>query len=112
MNLPVRRRAPNVMYSTALVFEEIFPQTGFAIVSCAVPGLSKFYSPVVSISQTRVHNIPGAHLLGSTARIQRDIRSECFCSCKQCCCRAECVLLLGFNVQSDILAVMIAWSWR
>jgi len=50
--------SPNVcaicMFLTALVFENTFAQTAFAVVSCAVPVLSKFYSPVVSIWQTKV----------------------------------------------------------
>jgi len=86
------------------------PQLIFAVVICAVPGLSVFYSFVASILQSWVCTIRGVHLLGSTARIQRDIRSDCFCSCKLRCCRAECVLLLDFNVQSDIFAVMIGRS--
>jgi len=65
------------MYSTALVFEETFAQTAFALLSCAVPGLSEFYSPVATISQPWGCAIPGAHL-GSTARIQRDIRADVF----------------------------------
>jgi len=150
------------MYSTTLVFEEIFVQTAFAVVSCAVPGLSgfysivcfhltnqgvrysrrtpagietrnrqdnraepqpvsadvtcavpglsAFYSLVVSIQPTWVCAVRSARLLGSTARMQRDIRSGCFCSCKLRCCRPECVLLLGFNKPCNIFAVMIAWS--
>ena len=54
----------------------------------------------------------GAHLLSSTARIQSDIRLYCFSCCKLRCYLAKCVLLLSFNVQSDIFAVMIAWSQR
>jgi len=150
----------HLVYSTALVFEKTLVQTAFAVVSCAVPELSEFYSPfcfqlatlgvrhfrripaglensystrhsrrlqiavvtcadpglsifyslVVSIWQLRVCAIPGAHLLGSIARIQRDIRADCFCSCKLRFCRAECVLLLGFNAHSAIFAVLIAWS--
>jgi len=34
------------MHSTALVFEETFAQAAFAVLSCAVPGLNEFYSPV------------------------------------------------------------------
>ena len=34
------------MHSTALVFDETFAITSFAIASCAVPGLSEFYYPV------------------------------------------------------------------
>jgi len=82
------------------------PQPVSAIVTCAVPGLSVFYSLVVSSLQPLVCVFRGAHLLGSTARIQRDIRSDCFCSCKLRCRRAECVLLLCFNVQSDIFVVI------
>ena len=37
------------VYSTALVFEEQFAQTAFAVVSRAVLGPSKFYSLVASI---------------------------------------------------------------
>jgi len=69
-------------YSTALVFEEIFAKTAFAVVSCAVPGLSVFYSLDFSISLPWVCVIPGAHL-GSTVRIQWDIRADDFCSCEQ-----------------------------
>ena len=86
------------------------PQTVFAIVNYAVPGLSVFYSLAASTWQSRVRAIPGAYLLGSTARIHRDVRAHCSCSFELRCCRAECVLLLGFNVQSDIFADMIAWS--
>ena len=57
-----------------------------------------FYSLVVSIWQSRVCAIPGAHLQGSIARSQSDMRSGCFCNCDLRCGRAECVLLLGFNV--------------
>ena len=64
---------------------------------------------VVSTWQTWVCTIPGAQLLGSPARIQRDIRADCFRSCELHCCRAECILLRGSNVQPDIFAVMIAW---
>jgi len=71
-----------------------------AVAACAVPVLSEFYSLVVSIWQPWVFAIRGAQLR-STARIQRDIGADC---------RAECVLILGFNAQSDIIAVMIAWS--
>jgi len=85
------------------------PQRVSAVVTCAVVGLSVFYC-LVSIRQPWVCAIPGAQLLGSTAGIQRDIRADCFCSSKQRCCTAERVLLLGFKVQSDIFAVMIAWS--
>ena len=35
----------HLVYSTALVFEETFAQNAFAVVSCAVPGLSEFSSP-------------------------------------------------------------------
>ena len=130
----------------------------FLHLSCAVPGLSWFYSPVASIWQTRVCDIPDAQLQGwklvidkTTAQSRacfwrcdlRCYKPECillpycfhlaslgvrcsrrtpsgldcshskrhsyrlFCSCKLCCCRAECILLLGFNVQ--FFAVMIAW---
>ena len=37
------------MCSTALLFEETFAKTAFAVVICAVTGLSELYSPVVSI---------------------------------------------------------------
>jgi len=80
------------------------------VTTCAIPGLGVFHSLVASIQQSCVCAVRGAHLLGSTARIQRDIRSDCFCSCTLRYCWAENVLLLGFIVQSDILAVMIAWS--
>jgi len=54
------------MYSTALVCEETFAKTTFAVVSCAVPGLIEFYSPVAFIwQQTSVCDIPGGHLQGS-----------------------------------------------
>jgi len=43
---PIYKSIPSHMYSTALIFEETFAQTVFAVVSCAVPGLSEFYSPV------------------------------------------------------------------
>ena len=68
MYFPVRRCAPcafqsegvrlctfqsegvrQCMYLTALVFEEAFAKTVFAVVSCAVRGLIEFHSPVVSI---------------------------------------------------------------
>jgi len=86
------------------------PHLVSAVVTCAVPRLNVFHSLVVSIWQHWVCAIRGAHLLGSPARIQRDIRADCFSSCKLRCCRTDCVLLLGLNVQSDIFAVMIAWS--
>jgi len=82
----------------------------FAVVSSSIPGMTGFTSLFVYIYQPWVCAIPGAHLLCSTTRIQRDTRADCFCSCTQRCCRAECVSLVGFNVQSDIFAVMIAWS--
>ena len=63
------------------------PQIIFAVVTCAVPGLSVFYSLVVSIWKPCVCAIRCAHLLGSTARKERDIRADCFCSCKLRCCR-------------------------
>jgi len=56
-----------------------------AVLTCAVPELGVFHSLVFSISQPWVC----AHLLGSTARIQRDIRADCFCSCEVHCCRAD-----------------------
>ena len=78
----------------------------------AVSGLRSFYSLVVSIWQPWVCTIPGAHLLGSTALFKETfvhtvsavdiIGLRCFWS--------DCVLLPGFNVQSDIFVVMIAWS--
>jgi len=86
-----------------------FPQTAFAVVSYAVPGLSVIHSLVVSIWQPWVCAIYGAHLLGSTACIQRGIYSDYFFSCKLCCCMAKCVILLCLNMQSDIFPVMIAW---
>jgi len=43
------------------------------------------------------------HFTYLTAHIRRDIHVDCICSCELRCCRAECVLLLGFNVHSDIL---------
>jgi len=98
------------MYSTALVFEETFAKTAFAVVSCAVPGLSEFYSPVcfyLAILGVRYSRRSPA---GLDCSYSKSIRSDCFCSCKLRYCRAECVLLLGCNVQSDIVAVMIAWS--
>ena len=87
------------MYSTALVFEETFAITAFAVVSCAVLRVKSW-----------VCAIAGAHFLGLVARNQRDISADCSCSCKLRCCRAECVLFLGFNVQYDIFEVTIAWS--
>ena len=42
------------------------------------------------------HHLNPALHLGSTARIQRDIRADCLCSCKLHCSRAECVLLSPF----------------
>ena len=48
----------------------------FAVVSCAVPELSEFYSHVTSIWQTKVCDIPGAHLQGSEACNWQDIRAE------------------------------------
>jgi len=47
------------MYLTAHVLEETLAQTAFAVVSRADPGMSEFYSPVASIWQTRVCDIPG-----------------------------------------------------
>ena len=136
-----------------LELEETFAQSAFEVVSRAYPGMSEFYSPVASIWQTRMCDIPGAHLQGSktcngqhiraepqlisslvtcavqglsaftplllrtrnpgfalfeahtllgwTAHIQKGIRSDCFCGCKLRCCRAECVLLLGFKRFND-----------
>jgi len=46
MYFSARRCAPDLVCSTALVFEETFAQTAFAVVNCAVAGLSEFYSPV------------------------------------------------------------------
>ena len=43
------------------MYSNTFVHTAFAVVSCAVPVLSAFYSPVVSILQTRVCDIPSAH---------------------------------------------------
>jgi len=43
---PVLKVCAMWTYSTALVFEETFAKTSFAVVSCAVPGRSEFYSPV------------------------------------------------------------------
>ena len=70
------------------------PQPVSAIVTCAVPGLSVFYSLIVFISQPWACAVWGAHLLGSIARIQRDIREDCFWSCKLRCCWADCVYSL------------------
>ena len=55
---------------------QTFAQTAFAVVSCAVPGLSEFYSPVASMLQIRVCDISGAHLQGSKTRNRQDIRAE------------------------------------
>jgi len=119
------------------------------------------FSPVASIWQTSVFDIPGAHLQGSKLVIDKTIAQSrslflqlwpalfqgwvcfthlllrssklgcglfeahawarllvftetfvqtVFCCCNLRYCRAECVSLIGFNVQSDIFAVMIAWS--
>jgi len=84
------------------------PQPVSAVVTWALSGLSVFYS-LVSIWQPWVWAIRDAHLLSLTDRIQTDNRSDYFCSCKPRCCRSECVLLLGLNVQSDIFAIVIAW---
>ena len=75
--------------------------------TCAVPGLSAFYSLVCLDLETL--DVRHSHL-GSTARIQRDIPADCFWSFKLRCCRGEFVLHPGFNVQSDIFAAMIACS--
>jgi len=96
-HVPPVPRINSVPDSTALVFEETLVQTAFAVVTCAVPGLSVFYSLVVSI----LH-------FWARVLVFRGIRSYCFCSCDLRCCTAECVLLVGFNVQSDIFAIMIA----
>jgi len=50
-------------------------QTAFAIVSCAVPGLSEFYSLFVSSSQPWVCDISGEHLQSSKTRNLQDIRA-------------------------------------
>jgi len=67
--------SPNVraicMYSTDIVFEETFAQTDFVVVSCAVRGLNECYSPVVSNWQTRVCDIPSAHLQASKLAIDK-----------------------------------------
>jgi len=54
------------------------PHLVSAVVTCAVPGLSVFHSLVVSIWQHWVCAVRGARLMGSSARIQRDIRADCF----------------------------------
>jgi len=65
---------------------------------------------------SRTPMIPGAHLLGSTARIQRDIRAERFCSCKLCCCRQGCNQLFisgGGNFHEisfdDVIVLIQPW---
>jgi len=73
---------------------------------------NKTYSLIVLNCQPWVCAIRGPHFLGSTARIQSDILADCFCWCKLPYCNAKCVLLLGFNVQPHIFAVMIAQSQR
>ena len=60
------------------------------------PGLSAFYSLVVSIPQPRVCTIPGAHLLGSTAHIQRNIRADCFCALVNCAAVGPSVFIPWF----------------
>ena len=85
------------------------PQCVSAAVNLRCSGTECISPLVVSIVHPWFCAFPGAHL-GSTARIQRDISADCFCSCTVRCCRAGCVSLVGFNVQSDIFAVMIAWS--
>ena len=54
------------------------PQLVSEIVTWAVSRLSVFYSLVVSIQRAWVCAIRSVHLLGSTARIQRHIRADCF----------------------------------
>jgi len=54
------------------------PQTGFAVVACAVPGLSVFYSLVSLDLQAWVCTWNGAHLMYSTACIPRGIHADCF----------------------------------
>ena len=86
------------------------PQLISSLVTCAVQGLSAFI-PLLLRTRNPSFALFEAHtLLGWTAHIQKIIRSDCFCSCKLRCCRAEFVLLLGFNVQCDTFADIIAWS--
>jgi len=54
------------------------PKLVSAVVSCTLPELIEFYSPVIHIGQTRVCAIRGTHILASTARIEKDIRADCF----------------------------------
>ena len=98
-NLGVRhsRRTPVGFETRNRLDNRAEPKRVSAVVSCALPGLIEFYSPVASVWQTKVCAIRGAYLLGSTARMQKNIRADCFCRCKLRCSRAECVLLLGFK---------------
>jgi len=88
------------------------PQLISSLVTCAVQGLSAFTPLLLRTRNPGLALFETQTLLGWTARIQKVIRSDCFYGCKLRCCRAECVLLLGFNVQCDTFAVMIAWSQR
>ena len=92
------------VYSTALVLEETFAQTAFAVVSRAYPGMSEFYSPVASIWQTRMCDIPGAHLQGSKTCNGRDIRAEpqLVSSLVTCALSGLCPLLQAWVCVSDV----------
>jgi len=50
--------------------------SAFALVNCSVPGLSEFSSPVVSLWQSRVCDIPSAHLQSWKTCNRQDIRAE------------------------------------
>ena len=69
------------------------PQTIFVFVNCAVAGLCVFYSSVYFDHSTASVLFQAQHLLGSSARIRRDIRADGFCSCELRCYRVECLLL-------------------
>jgi len=50
-----------------------FARTAFAVMSCAISGLSELYSPVAHIWPTRVCDIPGVHLQVSKLVIDKTI---------------------------------------
>ena len=84
-------------------------------VSAVVPELFQcwvYFTPLLCRSSNPwVCAIRSAEPMGSTARIQRDIGADCFCSCNRAVAGLTVLYsLIGFNVQSDIFAVLIACS--
>jgi len=95
MYFPARRRAPYECTRLLSYFEETFARTTFAVASCAVPGLSEFYSPVLFTWQTSVwhSSCTPAGLENSWSTRHSRGAAAYFCSYDLRYSKAECILL-------------------